>query len=132
MTRLSIPPRQHPGSCTRPRISVYLALSAVLLLLSYQLILHHEYTNIEDYTIYEDDPREPVPPNEKELVFAAMRESNMSWARENVRGWPVNIYRVDGGDDGLTVPVNKGNEAMVYLTYVFLCFVKIGDNRWFS
>lgn len=114
------------GSPGRTRIFIYLALSVILLLLSYQLVLDHEYVDLEGYTIYEDgDPREPVPPNEKELVFAAMRDSNMSWVQENVPEWPVNIYRVDAGGDGLTVPMNKGNEAMVYLTYVFALLCRV-------
>ncbi|OJJ32782.1 hypothetical protein ASPWEDRAFT_114947 [Aspergillus wentii DTO 134E9] len=53
-----------------------------------------------------------------ELVFAATRRSNMSWVGENLPGWRWNIYRVDDEKAELTVPVNKGNEAMVYLTYL--------------
>lgn len=137
------PQPRETGSPGRARVFIYLALSVVFLLLSYQLVLNHEsisrwaqqgFSLTDDYnataaatvaidgiTIHEDDPGEPVPPNKKELVFAAMRDSNMSWAEENVPEWPVNIYRADvpTGEDGLTVPMNKGNEAMVYLTYVF-------------
>lgn len=60
-------------------------------------------------------------PADKELVLAAMQASNMSWVEEHLSHWKVNIYRADAKheDGGLTVPVNKGNEAMVYLTYVF-------------
>lgn len=147
MTWLCIFPRSPQPSDTgapgRTRVFIYLALSMVFLLLSYQLVLNHEsisrwgqqgFSLTDEYnatasgnigfeaiTIHEDDAGEPVPPNEKELVFAAMRASNMSWVEENVPEWPVNIYRVDvpPGEDDLTVPMNKGNEAMAYLTYVF-------------
>lgn len=150
MTGPCISPRppqfREPGPPGRARIFIYLAVSVVFLLLSYQLVLNHEsisrwglqgFSLTDEYngtasatatandgtdviTIHEDDPGESVPPNEKELVFAAMRASDMSWVKENVPEWPVNIYRADvpPGEGGLTVPMNKGNEAMAYLTYV--------------
>lgn len=71
---------------------------------------------------------EPAPlstpttvPVQKELVIAAMRKSDMSWVEENVPAdWVTNIYRADApaGEAEFTVPENKGNEAMVYLTCV--------------
>ncbi|CAG8287734.1 unnamed protein product [Penicillium salamii] len=60
---------------------------------------------------------EPAPAPTKELVFAAMEASNMSWVEEHLPEWTANIYRADASQ-GLTVPINKGNEAMVYLTYI--------------
>ncbi|GLI79833.1 hypothetical protein PoHVEF18_008174 [Penicillium ochrochloron] len=44
----------------------------------------------------------------------------MSWVQENLPNWYTNIYRADvpPGEADLTVPVNKGNEAMVFLTYI--------------
>lgn len=62
----------------------------------------------------------PIQPREKELVLAAMMSSNMSWVPENLPGWHSNIYRADAspGEADLTVPANRGNEAMVFLTYV--------------
>ena len=48
-----------------------------------------------------------------------MMRSDMSWVEENVPGWKTNIYRADAaeGEAEFTVPANKGNEAMVFLTY---------------
>lgn len=62
----------------------------------------------------------PTPPREKELVLAAMMKSNMSWVTDNLPGWYSNIYRADAspGQAELTVPANRGNEAMVFLTYL--------------
>ncbi|KAJ5948014.1 hypothetical protein N7466_001029 [Penicillium verhagenii] len=63
----------------------------------------------------------PLPtPNEKELVIAAMRKSDMSWVDFVSPDWVLNIYRADvpKGEAEFTVPENKGNEAMVYLTYI--------------
>lgn len=59
--------------------------------------------------------------NQKELVIAAMKNSDMSWVEDNISAdWVVNIYRADlpEGEAEFTVPDNKGNEAMVYLTCV--------------
>jgi hypothetical protein len=118
------PPRSL-GGCLSPRsrVFLYLCLAAVLLLLSYQLTLDHEVIDLDGWSIsgilVDDDDRfvpDPIP--EKELVFAAMQASNMSWVEEHLPDWRANIYRADA-KHGLTVPINKGNEAMVYLTYVF-------------
>lgn len=144
--------RRDAGSPGRARVFIYLALSVVFLLLSYQLVLNHESTSswaaqqgftfngdnnnanananaessvdvdvdfdINLVTIYEDDSDEPLPPNERELIFAAIHDTDMSWVEDNLHEWPVNIYRADvsSGREQLTVPMNKGNEGMVYLT----------------
>jgi hypothetical protein len=121
------PPRSL-GGCLSPRsrVFLYLCLAAGLLLLSYQLILDHEVINLDswsfsDILVADDNDRDrfiPDPIPEKELVFAALQASNMSWVEEHLPDWRANIYRADA-KHGLTVPMNKGNEAMVYLTYVF-------------
>jgi hypothetical protein len=116
-------PRSLDCLSPRSRVFLYLCLAAVLLLLSYQLILDHEVINLDGWSISgilvadNDDRFVPDPIPEKELVFAALAASNMSWVEEHLPEWRANIYRADA-KDGLTVPVNKGNEAMVYLTYV--------------
>jgi hypothetical protein len=120
-------------SSARGRAFVYLALAAIFCMLSYQLVLNHESISswateqgfvVIDNVVTDGDP-DPGPepqgnaePREKELVFAALRDTNMDWAEE--LSWPANIYRADvpPGEADLTVPVNKGNEAMVYLTYL--------------
>lgn len=154
----------------RSRIFLYLGLTAVFLLASYQLILNRELlgsvadwatetafpsladssgdengngngngnateneiataigavnvtipTSSESIKIAPTEtPAVPVP-REKELVLAAMRSSNMSWVSDHLPGWYTNIYRADASPEeaNLTVPANRGNEAMVYLTYV--------------
>lgn len=124
-------PGHSPG---RGRIFIFLALAAVFCILSYQLVLNHGSISrwpeeqgfvVIDNVVVNGDP-DPAPtillgenePGEKELVFAAMRDSDMTWAEE--LSWPMNVYRADvpPGEADLTVPVNKGNEAMVYLTYL--------------
>ncbi|KAJ5706673.1 hypothetical protein N7488_006474 [Penicillium malachiteum] len=93
-------------------------------------------------SIPEPPPAIPRPlANEKELVIAAMRNSDMSWVDQNLPDWPKNIYRADvpPGEAEFTVPENKGNEAMVYLTYLIdrydslpdvMVFVHGGRYQW--
>ena len=112
LRRLS--PRSHA------RVVVYLALTVVFWLLSYQLVLNrNSSSSVSRWTgdgVHAEFGGTAEP--SKELVVAAMRTSDMSWLQENVPDWHANIYRADMGPDetNLTVPMNKGNEAMVYLT----------------
>lgn len=98
------------------RLCVYLALAVLCLLLSYQLISNHHLPAPASFWVKLPD-LSVVQPAETELVLAAMWKSNMSWVHQNLPKWHANIYRADA-EAALTVPMNKGNEAMVYLTYV--------------
>lgn len=122
--RRSSHPRDSPA---RGRALTYLVLAAIFCILSYQLVLNHESISrwakeqgfvVIDNVVTDGDPDPEPRAREKELVLAAMSHSNMNWAEDI--SWPVNIYRADvrPGKANLTVPVNKGNEAMVYLTYL--------------
>ena len=59
-------------------------------------------------------PRNPHP----ELVIASMTRENTDWVSRLLPDWSAKIYVVDDPTSPLTVPVNKGREAMVYLTYL--------------
>ena len=52
------------------------------------------------------------------MVVASMKHENVSWLDEYLPEWKKNIYVVDDNKAKLTVPMNKGREAMVFLTYV--------------
>lgn len=54
------------------------------------------------------------------LVVPALQSENTSWITSNLAGWDHNIYVVDDPNAALTVPINKGREVMVYLTYGFI------------
>lgn len=141
--------RETGSTSGRGRVFVYLALTVIALLLSYQLVLNRESLSSvsrwatgkglrpgvnhaesvvgirpEDQNLggESDDQQASQPLREKELVLAAMSYSDMSWVEENLPNWYTNIYRADvpPGEADLTVPVNKGNEAMVFLTYAYL------------
>lgn len=57
---------------------------------------------------------------EVELVVAATQKDNITWLNDYLLAWPKNIYSVDNPKAELTVPKNKGREAMVILTYEIL------------
>lgn len=62
---------------------------------------------------------------EAALVVASQTKDNTTWLRENYKSWRKEIYVVDDATARLTVPVNKGREAMVYLTYVLFFSISI-------
>lgn len=121
---LCLPPRA--GSPGRSRF-LYLAVTAVALLLTYHFVLSRSQPESIGISAGNADLTGSASQNDtnaplgRELVFAAMRDSNMSWVKETMPQWPANIYRADAapGEAELTVPANRGNEAMVYLTYAF-------------
>ena len=63
-----------------------------------------------------------TPPNpavfRKEFIVASLKVDDTSWLSQYLPDWKANIYVVDDHAAELTVPINKGREAMVYLTYV--------------
>lgn len=60
-----------------------------------------------------------IPPFQKEyevgLVVASLKKTDVQWLKK-FPDWSPRIYVVDD-DKRRDVPVNKGHEAMVYLTY---------------
>ncbi|KAK0615147.1 hypothetical protein B0T17DRAFT_541196 [Bombardia bombarda] len=57
-------------------------------------------------------------PRAAELVVASRMQEDTRWIHQYLPEWPRNIYIVDNASAALTVPKNKGHEAMVYLTYL--------------
>lgn len=53
-----------------------------------------------------------------ELVVAKMKREDTTWIQKYLPDWEHSIYVVDNPKAKLTVAVNKGREAMVYLTSV--------------
>ncbi|OAA74545.1 hypothetical protein LEL_08126 [Akanthomyces lecanii RCEF 1005] len=53
-----------------------------------------------------------------EIVVATTKHENVTWLHDYLLDWPKNIYVVDDKGAPLTVPKNKGREAMVILTYI--------------
>lgn len=53
-----------------------------------------------------------------EIVVASIKKEDTSWLATYMRGWDTNVYVADDPGARLTVPMNKGRESMVYLTYI--------------
>jgi hypothetical protein len=52
------------------------------------------------------------------LVVASQTTDNTTWLDGSFPDWEKSVYLTDVPSD-LSVPVNKGRESMVYLTYVY-------------
>lgn len=94
-----------------------LPLAAGMSLLITLYLYHGVYSeNMLDANAPEHhDPQSPS--GDVELVVASINQENTSWYGEYVSDWRKSIYVVDDPTAPLTVPRNKGREAMVYLTY---------------
>lgn len=51
-----------------------------------------------------------------EFVVASLKGDDVSWLHEYIPQWKAHVYIVNDQKAPLTVPKNKGREAMVYLT----------------
>ena len=69
---------------------------------------------------YPISPLQTLPPSyfQKELIVSSTKADDTSWLHEHLPLWKANIYIADDHLAALTVPKNKGLEAMVYLTYI--------------
>ncbi|KAI1177865.1 hypothetical protein F4777DRAFT_540670 [Nemania sp. FL0916] len=76
---------------------------------------------------------EPEVENERELelVVASVKAENTSWIPALLPDWHANIYVADDAKAALTVPANKGREAMVYLTYIIDRYADLPENVLF-
>lgn len=54
----------------------------------------------------------------KVLVMPKLKEEQTDWTPEETLGFRTAIYHVDDPSAALRPPINKGNEVMVYLTYI--------------
>lgn len=67
-----------------------------------------------------------------ELVVASLSTENTSWIAEQLPDWDARIYHVDDASAALTVPLNKGKEAMVYLTWIIDSYNNLPDIAIFT
>jgi len=65
-------------------------------------------------------PAPQLPPPRVEIVVASQTSEDTSWVDRHLSDWARSIYVTDDPSAKLTVPKNKGREAMVYLTWVWV------------
>ncbi|KAI1151096.1 hypothetical protein F4825DRAFT_451866 [Nemania diffusa] len=80
----------------------------------------------------EPEPAPETPDIELELVVASVKAENTSWIPALLPDWHTNIYVADDPSAPLTVPKNKGREAMVYLTYIIDRYDTLPQNVLFA
>lgn len=68
----------------------------------------------------------------KTLVVARLKKADTSWIDKELPDVPTAIYVVDDPSAELTVPKNKGHEAMVYLTYIIDHYDNLTDVSIFT
>ena len=109
----------------RPRLNLFpLCLFAVL---SISLILKFRKHNSSLWSNLS------AHPPSVQLVLAATRGTELGWARQlKVRNLEVIPYIADDPSAPYHPPENKGNEAMVYLTYLYAFYDKLPDISIFA
>lgn len=65
----------------------------------------------------ETAPKNVWAPTKNAVVMAKLQKENTEWVHE-LEDWESVIYKVDDPTAKLQPPKNKGNEAMVYLSYI--------------
>jgi hypothetical protein len=77
-------------------------------------------------------PKNPYAHLTKSLVIASTKSSNLTWLSSAYNShWKPHIYVTDDVTASYTVPLNKGNEAMVYLTYIIDHYATLPDVVFF-
>ncbi|KAL2176423.1 uncharacterized protein P884DRAFT_203114 [Thermothelomyces heterothallicus CBS 202.75] len=93
------------------RIPLILVPLVVLLALAFQL--HRQWGG------WSSSVRQLIKrPPEVGIVVASLRSEDTSWVHRHLPDWSRSVYVVDEPTAKLTVPKNKGREAMVYLSHI--------------
>ncbi|CZR57682.1 uncharacterized protein PAC_07571 [Phialocephala subalpina] len=108
----------------------------LLIFLSKPLLAALFVTLILRWTITPSNPRKPhnpYPHLSKALIIASTTSSNLTWLDPALRDshWTPYVYTTDDTTAELTVPINKGNEAMVYLTWIIDHYDTLSDVMFF-
>lgn len=106
------------------------AIRPFLAAVFFTLVLHWTTTPSKSKPFKKPD--DPHPHLTKHLIIASTTSSNLTWLYPSLRltHWTPHIY-VANDPHTLTVPVNKGNEAMVYLTYIIDNYENLPDVMFF-
>ncbi len=110
--------------------SLYLLLVCSVLAIYWRWLHQSTYSSYDTYEdTYEDISYSPS----KVLVVASTREKldTLFWLDNIADDWEIALYVSDDADADFTVPVNKGNEAMVYLSYIIDYYDDLPDVSFF-
>ncbi|KAL2135446.1 hypothetical protein VTI74DRAFT_8432 [Chaetomium olivicolor] len=99
-----------------------------LVVCSWLLVLHF---HLQWDWLPSSDPLAASPPPAVEIVVASLQSEDTSWFRHYLPRWSHAIYVVNDPSAKLTVPVNKGREAMVYLTHLIDSYDRLADTTVF-
>lgn len=94
-----------------------LLLSGFALFFLYFFYLYNHKSEIRNSGFDHESKKTDQTIPDGELVVASLVGDDTSWLDEPFSDWKTNIYVVNDPNAFLTVPKNKGREAMVYLTY---------------
>ena len=72
-------------------------------------------------------PKPPGSTYSKLIVVARTKEEDTSWMAQELPDWDTAIYVADDPRSRLHPPKNKGNEVMVYLTYIIDHYENLPD-----
>ncbi|KAG9765469.1 hypothetical protein KCU73_g434, partial [Aureobasidium melanogenum] len=120
-------------------LAVCLCCLTILLLLVH-ITLRDDYANLfalgtslrgtaRNVSTTEQSGNPKLPPS-RCLVIASTAEQDTSWVETqlgNEVGLSKRIYVVDNASSEFSVPLNKGHEAMVYLTYIIDEYDKLSE-----
>ncbi|OJD11075.1 hypothetical protein AJ78_08075 [Emergomyces pasteurianus Ep9510] len=118
-----------------PAMSGMTLVACIVIFFLFCSFANHCFSSFLDSVSYDSSWRD------REIVVASMSTDNTSWLNENLPEWKKKVYVVDDPKARLTVPKNKGREAMVYLTYIidnyhnlpkFMVFIHSQRYQWHS
>ena len=86
----------------------------------------------DDLRVWDSGSAKPLGSNyTRTFVAGRLKSDNTSWLSEDFPDLNTAIYVVDDPSAPLHVPVNKGHEAMVYLTYIIDHYDDLADTTLF-
>ncbi|KAI2627149.1 hypothetical protein GGS21DRAFT_255716 [Xylaria nigripes] len=104
---------------------------ATALLINIFFLAFRGYNPLNPAWAHQEYDYNPAQDRELELVVASVRTEDVSWLHEQLPDWHKEIYIADNSSAALTVPMNKGREAMVYLTYLIDRYDSLPQNILF-
>ncbi|KAH6849869.1 hypothetical protein B0I37DRAFT_99349 [Chaetomium sp. MPI-CAGE-AT-0009] len=99
------------------------AIPIILLLTCSWLLVVHFHLQW-DWSLFAKEPR-------VEVVVASVSAEDTTWVHRFLPGWARSVYVVDEPSAQLTVPENKGREAMVYLTHIVANYDTLAETTVF-